>query len=178
MWICPILLFALARLHLSPPFHSRASSTFPLSGLGRNVPLSWRSLYLWSIAAHTHSPYVLSSTESQFNTLLYTLRPLRWGHRTKLIVTHSIFLHYRGLTSVYETGRQSALLWFMPFYQRLLDPCCSFDVIFQCQHSVLSMNRLDIQILHPISSSVCLSQHWSDWQGGKWVLGGLGLYLR
>lgn len=48
-----------------------------------NAPLSWKHFSLCSIALHTAGLYVLASSECQFNTLLYTLRPFTLGSQDK-----------------------------------------------------------------------------------------------
>lgn len=73
------------------------------------MSLSRKHFNLCSIAIPSEGLYVLASTRCQFNTLLYTLRPLLWGHRTKVITTVSISLHYTDLTlSVYKRGEESS----------------------------------------------------------------------
>lgn len=64
-----------------PPFHS--FSIFPMSRLEEMCPCQRKCFYLWSIAIHSAGLYVLDSTDWQFNTLLYTLRPVTFGSQYK-----------------------------------------------------------------------------------------------
>ena len=149
---CESVLFRLALLHLlaSPFSFTHFLYIFPVSRLGGNVLLSRSHCYLWSIAIQSAGGFMYRPVPSA-NLIHYFIHSghyfgvtgQKWLRQTPFFFITEIW-HF----SVYERGSESASLWFIPCYQWLLDSCCSFDVIFQCQHSVLSMNRSDIQIVH------------------------------
>lgn len=90
-------------------FQSHSFSIFPMSRL-EEMCRRQEGVAIYghgdSIEIHSAGIYVLASTKCQFNTLLDILGPLLWGHRTKVVATDSIFLHYRDLTSFCVWNRQ------------------------------------------------------------------------
>lgn len=143
-----MLLFCLAHLHLSP------RSSFPLllqiSFVERKRGPVEKALLL---VDNTGQGFV-------YSPLLYTLTPLLRGHGTKLIVTRCIFLHKSHLASPNERGWQSFDLRYV-----ITDTwICNVALMsfFSAQHSVLTINRLDMQIVR-----------LSAYQGNKCALRGL-----
>lgn len=166
MSVCPVFLFTFL-----PLFYSPSSFTFSMSRLEEICACQEALCYLWSIAIHSAGLHVLLSTECQFNTLLYTLKPLLLGHRTKVFVTDSIFLHYTDLTSfcVWKSQRNQPGFDLYSVISGSWICAVSFDVIFQCQHPFFFLaNKPQIRLSS--ASSECFLQDWSDCQGVKWIL--------
>ena len=133
VWIGPILLFRLARLHPSLPFNALSLAVCPLSRLdnGKHVYVKRAPLFMVNSRSQCKALCTRQYRGPIWHITLFT-RAITLGSQHE---NDCDILHFSSLSkSVVCVWKRMRLLWFIPYYLWLLDYCCSFDVIFHCKH--------------------------------------------